>query len=145
MAFCSNCGSELPEGAKACPGCGAVLVEEKVDIYDHTSEFDVQDISDNKVVALSIYAFDVLGLFLGAILAKDSPYAKFHLREALKIEIVSFIAAIAAVVLCWTIIVPIAAAIFCVILFVVKIIAFVQVCKGEAKNPWLVRSFTFLS
>lgn len=139
MAFCSNCGAELPEGAAACPSCNAILREAPAS-YDHTAEFDAKDISDNKVVALSIYAFDVFGLVLGALLAKDSAYAKFHLRECLKLEITALVAALAAVILCWTIIVPIVAAIFCIMLFVLKVICFVQVCNGKAVEPWLIRS-----
>lgn len=145
MAFCSNCGAELPAGATSCPNCKAVFATvETGDEFDHTAEFDAEDIADNKTFALCIYAFDFLGILLGALVVKDSKYLKFHLKEALKIELAALLAAIAAAILCWTIIVPIAAAIFCIILFVVKVIAFVQVCKGQAKDPWLVRSFKFL-
>ena len=138
MAFCSNCGAELSEGATSCSNCGAVL--KVVSEFDHTAEFDAKDISDNKVYALCVYAFDLLGILLGAILAKDSEYLKFHLREAMKFEIVEFIMVLAASLLCWTIIIPVVAAVFCIIVFVLKIIAFVQVCKGEAKDPWMIRS-----
>lgn len=138
MAFCSNCGAELPEGAVSCPKCEAVL--KVVNEYDHTAEFDAKDISDNKAFALAIYAFDVLGLFFGALLAKNSEYLKFHLREAVKIEVVAMVAALVGALLCWTFIVPIAAGILVLILFVLKIIAFVQVCQGKAKEPWLIRS-----
>ncbi|PWL53365.1 MAG: zinc ribbon domain-containing protein, partial [Lachnospiraceae bacterium] len=47
-------------------------------------------------------------------------------------------------ILCWTVIVPIAAGIFYAVLWVVKIICFVSICKGEAKEPVIIRSFTFL-
>lgn len=145
MAFCSNCGAELPAGATSCPNCKAVFATvDTTDLYDHTAEFDAEDIADNKTFALCIYAFDFLGIILGALIAKESKYLKFHLHQALKIELVAVLATIAAAVLCWTIIVPVAAAIFCIILFVLKVIAFVQICKGEAKEPWLVRAFKFL-
>lgn len=138
MAFCSNCGAELPEGAASCPGCGAVL--KAANAFDHTADFDAKDISDNKAFALFVYAFEILGLVVGAILAKDSEYLKFHLRAAIKIEVVAMVAALASVVLFWTIIVPIAAAVLIIILFVIKVIAFVQVCQGKAVEPWLIRS-----
>ena len=145
MAFCSNCGAELPEGATSCPNCKAVFsTAVRKDIYDHTSEFDAEDIADNKLFALCIYIFDILGIILGALLVKDSKYLMFHLKIALRIEIISVLTAIASAILCWTIIVPFAGAIFCIMLFVIKVIAFVQVCKGEAKDPWLVREFKFL-
>lgn len=138
MAFCSNCGAELTEGAASCPSCGAVL--KTVNEYDHTAEFDAKDISDNKVYALCIYAFEFIGLFLGALLVKDSEYLKFHLREAAKLEVVELVVCIAAAVLCWTIVVPVAAAIFMIMMFVLRVIAFVQVCQGKACEMWLLRS-----
>ena len=142
MAFCSNCGKELPEGAPTCPNCGATFSAPAVPAgnWDHTADFDAKDISDNKVYALSAYVFSLLGIFLCHILAKESPYAQFHAREALKIDLVTIVVYILGVFLCWTCIAPIAAVVIILILFVVRIIAFVQVCKGEAKEPWLIRS-----
>jgi uncharacterized membrane protein len=143
MAFCSNCGKEVPEGASVCPSCGAALggdVAKTVDAWDHTAEFDAQDISDNKVYALSAYLFSFLGVLLANVLAKESPFALFHAREALKIDVVVLVVYLLSAVFCWTCIVPIAGVILMVMLFVVKIIAFVQVCKGQAKEPWLIRS-----
>ena len=46
--------------------------------------------------------------------------------------------------LCWTIIVPIAAGIAYIVLAVVKIICFFQICSGKAKEPAIIRSFGFL-
>ena len=143
MAFCSNCGKEVPEGASVCPSCGAALggdVAKTVDAWDHTAEFDAQDISDNKVYALSAYLFSFLGVLLANVLAKESPFALFHAREALKIDVVVLVVYLLSAVFCWTCIVPIAGVILMIMLLVVKIIAFVQVCKGQAKEPWLIRS-----
>ena len=146
MAFCSNCGKEIPEGAAVCPSCNAQLVAAApaIDAWDHTAEFDAQDISDNKVYALSAYLFSFLGIILCHVLAKESPYALFHAREALKIDLVTVVVYLLSVVFCWTCIVPFAGIILVLILAVVNIIAFVQVCKGEAKEPWLIRSIKAL-
>ncbi len=51
---------------------------------------------------------------------------------------------IITLLLFWTFIVPIAAGIFGIVLFVCKIIAFFSICKGNAKEPYVVRSFNFL-
>ena len=148
MAFCSKCGSELPAGSATCPSCGAIIGGEAtvpaVDIYDHTADYDAKDISENKVYALCAYAFDVLGIIICLLAAKDSPYAQFHAREATKITVATVIVAVLTSVLCWTCIVPVAGIVVLCILCVVKVIAFVQVCQGKAKEPWLVRSLTFL-
>lgn len=143
MAFCSNCGKEIPDGANVCPSCGTavgVAPVAVVDPWDHTSEFDAKDISDNKIYALSAYIFSILGVILCHVLAKESPYAQFHAREALKIDLVTIVVYLLSAFLCWTCIVPVVGAILILILLIVNIIAFVQVCKGQAKEPWLIRS-----
>ena len=148
MAYCSNCGGEIPEGAATCPKCNATLTGNAqpavIEPWDHTAEFDAQDISDNKVYALSAYLFSLLGVLLCNVLAKESPYAQFHAREALKIDVVTIVVYVLACVLCWTCIAPVAGVILIFILFIVKIICFVQVCKGQAKEPWMIRSIKAL-
>ena len=147
MAFCSNCGKEIPDGSSVCPSCGATLGASSltvVDEFDHTSEFDAEDISANKVYAISAYLFSFFGALLCNVLAKESPFALFHAREALKIDVVAIIVYLLSALLCWTCIVPVAGAILIVMLLVVKVICIVQVCKGMAKEPWLVRSIKAL-
>ena len=148
MAFCSNCGKEIPDGATVCPSCGATLggvpAAPVIEAWDHTADYDEKDISDNKVYALSAYLFSILGIILCHVLAKESPYAQFHAREALKIDVVTIVIYLLSCLLCWTCIVPIAGAVLLLILMVVKIICFVQVCKGQAKEPWLIRSIKAL-
>ncbi|MBO4265947.1 MAG: zinc-ribbon domain-containing protein [Lachnospiraceae bacterium] len=144
MAFCSNCGKEVPEGASVCSSCGATLgaapAVKSVEQFDHTSDYDAADISANKVYALSAYILSFFGVLLCNVLAKESPFAQFHAREALKLDVVAIVVYVLSVLLCWTCIVPIAGAVLEIILIVVRIISFVQVCKGEAKEPWLIRS-----
>ena len=142
MAFCSNCGKEVPEGTTVCPSCGAAFTPlvAPPEPWDHTAEFEAADISENKVYALSDYVFSFIGIFLCHLLAKESPYAQFHAREALKLDLVTVVVYIIGLFLCWTCIAPIAGIVIILILFVVRIISFVQVCNGKAKEPWLIRS-----
>lgn len=146
MAFCSNCGKELPDGAAVCPSCGASLSGAAdagvpvIEPWDHSADFDAKDISDNKVYALTAYLFSIFGVLLCNVLSKESPYAQFHAREALKLDVVVIVVYLLSCILCWTCIVPIAGIILILILTVVRIICFVQVCKGLAKEPWLIRS-----
>ncbi len=112
--------------------------------YDHTREFDAKDISDNKVFAMSIYLLGVFGIIVALIASHDSPYVAFHVRQGLKFEIVEVILCVITTVLCWTIIAPIAAAVALVILFVLRVIMFISICKGQAKEPGIIRSFGFL-
>lgn len=115
-----------------------------VDPKDHTGEFEAQDISNNKVLAMSAYLLGVVGVIIALLASRESAYVAFHVRQALKISICTTLVGLITAVLCWTVIVPIAGAICSVILLVVRIISFVQVCKGQAKEPAIIGSFGFL-
>jgi len=148
MKFCPECGAELAEGAVKCEKCGVdvntVVAPVVVKAYDHTAEFDTEDIENNKVYALLGYLLGFIGLIIVFLGAKESKYAMFHAKQALKIEITAILAAIVLAILWWTCIVTIAAIVLFGMLFVVDIIAVFQVFGGKAKEPWLVRSLKFL-
>ena len=114
------------------------------DPYDHTSEFTAKDISDNKVIAMLVYLMGTIGIIVALLASKDSPYLSFHVRQALKFTVLEVLTGIITLLLFWTFIVPIAAGIFGIVLYVCKIIAFFSICKGNAKEPYVVRSFNFL-
>lgn len=148
MKFCPNCGTQLEEGAGNCPNCGAVFAQPAPVAYadptDHTMEFDAGDISENKVYAMLPYVMGILGVIIALIAHNSSDYAAFHVRQFLKLAICEALVGIIAAVLAITIIVPIAAGICLIILLVIRIICFFQVCKGEAKEPALVNKLGFL-
>ena len=114
------------------------------DPYDHTAEFTAKDISDNKVIAMLVYLMGTVGIIIALLASKESPYVAFHIRQSLKFTVVEILGGIITLLLCWTIIVPIAYGIFMCVLWVCKIIAFFSICKGNAKEPYVVRSFNFL-
>lgn len=150
MAFCTQCGTPLDPQAPVCPNCGTPVqaqlraVPVYIDPADHTAEFDPADISANKVAAMAAYVLGIPGLIIAALLAKDSAYTGFHVRQSLKISIVNMLLALITAVLCWTVIVPIIGCICVLIMTVVKIICFVQVCGGKAKDAPIVSSLGFL-
>ena len=137
-------------GSNACGGYGegqyrpAYTPEPVYDPYDHTAAFDPRDISDNKVIAMCVYLLGMAGLIIALLASHDSPYVSFHVRQGLKFEVVEVLLGIVTLVLCWTVIVPIAAAIAFVVLLVLRIIAFFSICNGKAKEPAIIRSFGFL-
>lgn len=161
MKICQHCQTQLADDAQFCTVCGSKFASAeggapvpptqpqqqyvpRFDPYDHTGEFDAKDISDNKVIAMLVYLMGVVGIFIALLASSTSPYAAFHVRQALKFTVINALSAIAAALLCWTIIVPVAYGIFAIILFVVKIICFFQVCGGKAKEPAIIREFGFL-
>jgi len=151
MAFCPNCGKEIPEGQVFCSNCGASLnapgaqpAAPAVDPYDHTADFSPEDISQNKVIAMAAYLLGAVGVIIALLAAPQSPYASFHVRQALKFTMVEVLLLIVSAVLVWTFIVPIAAAICVGVLGVIEIICFFQVCQGKAKDAPIIRSLGFL-
>lgn len=149
MAFCSQCGAELTTGSNTCPSCGAVIgaptTATIVNPFDHTAEFDAKDIADNKVYALLAYSLGLVGLVFALIVAKDSEYVKFHSRQCTKLIVADIVVGILTAALCWTCIVPVIGIIIECILLVLHVIAFVQVCQNKAKEPWMIRSISFLN
>ena len=149
MAYCKNCGAHIPDDAGFCGECGTPVsggagMPRYTDIYDHTAEFDSEDISSNKVVAMAAYILGMVGIVIALLAAPNSKYAAFHSRQALKLSITNTLLTFVMVLLSWTIIVPIAGAVCIVILGVVRIICFFQVCSGKAKDAPIIRSLGFL-
>lgn len=112
--------------------------------WDHTGEFAPRDVSDNKVLAMVPYLLGTVGLIIALLAMHDSKYVGFHVRQAMKLTLVNVLLVMVALLLCWTFIVPVAAAICAVIVFVLRLIAFVQVCMGKAKEPAIIRNLGFL-
>ena len=114
------------------------------DPYDHTAEYSPKDISDNKVIAILVYLMGTIGIIIALLASKESPYVAFHLRQGLKFLVVEVLVGIVSAVLFFTLIVPIAGGIFLIVLWVIKIICFFQICSGKAKEPAIIRSLGFL-
>ncbi|MBQ3126246.1 MAG: zinc ribbon domain-containing protein [Clostridia bacterium] len=143
MAFCKNCGQELPVDAKACPNCGtAVEVQQAAPqaapadpkqapkVKDFTAQFDPKDIADNKVMAILAYLSWLVLIPLLVSPAKDSPYVRFHVNQGL----ILFIAGLISGVLSFICI----GAILGVVCFVFMIIGIINAANGQAKElPWI--------
>ena len=115
-----------------------------VDVYDHTAEFSEEDIRSNKVYAMLPYLMSLLGVLVALIGAKDSAYVQFHVKQALRIHVLSILVAVIIALLFWTIIVAVAGAVCIIILEVLAIIGFFQVCGNKAKELSIIRGMTFL-
>ena len=142
VAFCHNCGASL--NASQQPQPPYQNYAPMYDPYDHTAEFDAKDVSDNKVISMLVYLMGAIGIVIALLASSTSKYAAFHVRQALKISVVEIISSLIAIVLCWTVIVPIAYGIFMIVLAVIKIVSFFQICSGKAKEPAIIRNLNFL-
>ena len=176
MKTCPKCNTQLYDDAMFCTNCGTSFqnanpqpqqnanpqpqqnayqnthqtynqpVAPVVNVYDHTAEFDPQDVHDNKIFALLCYIMGIVGVVV-ALLARssvNSPYLSFHIKQSLKISITAVLVSIISVVLAWTCIVFIAGMVCNVILEVVAIICFFQTCSNKSVEAPIVRSLPFL-
>lgn len=108
---------------------------------DHTAEFDAADISENKVFAMATYLLGVVGIIIALLASRESRFAKFHVRQSLKIQVSYILSAFLLIIpiLGW-----IAAGVCWVILVVVEIISFFNAAAGKAKDAPIVGSLSFL-
>lgn len=173
-AFCPNCGTamqEAPAPVVEAPVIETPVVETPVaeetapvqpvqevpaaapvepkpvgtiDYSDHTAEFDADDIAENKLYAIVCYLAGWLGIIVALLAAKESPYAKFHIRQVLRCQIVELMLVVVGAVLGWTIIGGFAAFAAVGVLAVIEIIGFVWTCQGKAKELPILKSIKFL-
>lgn len=171
MIKCPNCKNEVTDEAAFCPVCGNALntipgydpdfhpevkpnpapvypvytpVQPVPDPFDHTGEFEQEDIRENKLVSMLVYLLDFVGIIIALLMGTHSDYTHFHIRQSMKFTVVEILLTLASLVLCWTIFVPIAGAIILFALMVIKFISFIQVCSGKAMEPFVIRSIGFL-
>ena len=94
MAFCNKCGKEIPVGANNCPNCGAPagntqqnaqnaqdFVNNIMNTADTTSQFDPQDINDNK--GMSVLAYIGILFLIPLLACPNSRFARYHTNQGL--------------------------------------------------------------
>lgn len=162
MKICPSCQAQLMDEINVCPRCGTVQAPQAaaqqpvppappvagaystpIDPADHTAEFDPADIAENKLFALLPY-LSGLGILIALIGAKDSPYVRFHVKQALKINICILLVSLLTALTFWLVLPAIAGGVCLTILMVLDIIAFFQVCGNKAKEPAIIRNLKFL-
>ena len=161
MKVCPKCQSQLNDNPDFCTSCGS-LVEKNVnqqqdvineqtqqvytyyDRFDHSNEFDESDISNNKVFAMLVYLTGWIGIIVALLASDKSSYVGFHVRQALKFTVIEILVGIITALFFWTVIIPVVCGILFIVLFVIKIICFFQICNGKAKEPYIIRNFSFL-
>ena len=152
MAFCQKCGTELKDGAKFCPSCGASVnagsktdfsgtFEKFNDTADTTDQFDAADIEQNKAMGVLAYHLSWLVL-IPLFAAKDSKFSRFHVNQGLVLAIVEIVWWIVEVVLGFILsFIPIFGSITIfllglvnIIFLVLAIIGIVNAVNGKAKE-----------
>lgn len=97
---------------------------------------------------MAAYLLGPIGIIIALLIARDSAYTAFHVRQALKLTICSVVLELMAAVLALFGMIPFVGIIFklvlailCVIwlgILVLRLIAIAQVCDGEAREPAVI-------
>lgn len=160
MAFCNKCGNQLPDGANNCPNCGAPagntqqntqnaqdFVNNMMNTNDMTSQFDPQDINNNK--GMSVLAY-IGFLFLVPLLAcPNSKFARYHTNQGLVLFLLEFALGVVTGIIG---IIPIAgliiggllSAVGGIFTLVLMIMGIINAAQGQAKELPLIGKITLL-
>lgn len=113
---------------------------------DSTSEFDEQDVQNNKVMAILAYLSWLVLIPLFA--AKDSKFARFHCNQGIVLAIAEIIALVVCGILAK---IPVIGWIFSIVesliglaCFILAILGIVNAANGKAKELPIVGSFKIL-
>lgn len=84
MAFCGKCGTQVNNGTRFCPGCGATVEEpaagQPLGQQTPTQPFNLaQDAQQNKTMAVLAYLIFFIPLLTGD--HKKSPFVKYHTNQ----------------------------------------------------------------
>ena len=157
--FCTNCGTPIQQPQQAQNQYNAqpnnaqmpnqppyVQQVTAYDPYDHTADFDENDVRENKTFALLMYLTSIIGVIIALLVNKtqDSAYLKFHIKQVLNIFIIETLVSVLSALLCWTCIAPFAGAVCVIILLVVTAICFVKTAQNKSIEAPIIRSFKFL-
>ena len=141
------------------PGYAYTPAPPKVDETDHTADYDKEDISDSKVVGMFMYLMGLIGILIAVLMSGDSKVTKFHVRQALKIEVANLLWTLACVGVgfalswllalrggfsAWMALMALCSGTVIIGVLVIRILAFVNICKGKVKEAPLVCKLKFL-
>lgn len=114
------------------------------DPTDHTREFAVEDVAENKPYAMLIYICGIVWLIVAIFLKKDSAYLNFHIRQGMKIYLAETLLTLFCALLAILVFPIFVYSVLMIILIIVRIICFFNTAKGFSKEPDIVKSINFL-
>lgn len=149
MAFCTRCGSNVPDGENFCPNCGAPIAAPAAEPYqqqayvnpgDHTAEISAEDIGRTKYLSALCYLSFLFGI-IGLLAEPNSKFIRYHLNQVLMLDIFLVACTIIGIIpiLGW-----IVAGVGVIMYIVFVIMGIVRACKGRAADLPIVGKYTIL-
>lgn len=149
MAFCTKCGTNVPEGENFCPNCGAPVAPAGntynqqtayVNPSDHTEEFSGEDINRTKYLAALGY-ISVIFSIIGLLSEPQSKFIRFHLNQVLVLNVFAVLCTVVCIVpiLGW-----IVGGVGSIMALVFLIMGIVRSCKGKAVELPIIGKYTIL-
>ena len=173
MALCKNCGAQIEENVKFCPQCGATAENIGVqqtqpqqneaaqnnfsakfaslnNTADTTAEFDANDVTQNKAMAILAY-FGPLVL-IPIFAAKGSKFARYHSNQGLLLLIACTAWSIVYSSINWIILaiswrlyfISSIIGIFSIVFIVLAVIGIVNAANGKAKELPIIGKYKIL-
>ena len=166
MAFCNKCGNQLPDGANNCPFCGAPtgnaqqntqntqntqnaqnFVNNMMNTADTTSQFDPQDINDNK--GMSVLAYIGILFLIPLLACRNSRFARYHTNQGLVLFLLKLaISVVTSIFAFIPVIDPIIggliSAVGGIFTLVLMILGIINAAQGQAKELPLIGKITLL-
>jgi uncharacterized membrane protein len=157
MAFCTNCGANIPEGSNSCPACGKDVNAAGTGTpqyqpqpqqqyyagggYSQASgpQADYADIQENK--GLSILCYFGLLLLIPLLTKPNSAYIKYHSNQGLVLLLFAVACSIVSVIPILGWIVGIVGSIFTLVCLIIGII---NAAGGKMKPLPLIGSISIL-
>lgn len=122
--FCPNCGNQIPDNASFCTNCGKPLNSNIAPANNPSI-----DAHTTSILCYITWIGWIIAFLLG-----DKENAKFHLNQALVLNLFALLSPI-----------PIIGWIWGIFVFVCWLIAFIGACQGEKKEAPLFGSIKILN
>ena len=173
MALCKNCGAQIEDNVKFCPQCGATAENIGVqqtqpqqneaaqnnfsakfaslnNTADTTAEFDANDVTQNKAMAILAY-FGPLVL-IPIFAAKGSKFARYHSNQGLLLLIACVAWSIVYSIINWIILaiswrlyfISSIIGVFSIVFIVLAVIGIVNAANGKAKELPVIGKYKIL-
>ncbi|HQQ89072.1 MAG TPA: hypothetical protein PLU82_02465 [Oscillospiraceae bacterium] len=145
MAFCPNCGTNIPEGANCCPSCGKPVDGKQPPIVEEQTDFTENYSAEERTALGKLAALQYISIVFAAfamIAELNSKFIRFHANQVLVLTLFYLACGVVAIIpfLGW-----VASGVGMIVGLVWTIMGFVRAWKGEARFLPLIGKVKFIT